>query len=77
MLSVQDKDNILSVFEMFGGEYNRQIVEKLYLQNGKDTEKTLDMFLTGSVPKEETNELHVIIEEKKEQKVSMIDTTAN
>lgn len=35
------------------------------------------MFLTGAVPSEQKEELHVIIEEKKEQKVQKIDTTAN
>lgn len=67
----------MNIFEMFGGQYNRQLIEKIYIQNNKDFEVTLDMFLTGAVPSEQKEELHVIIEEKKEQKVQKIDTTAN
>ena len=29
-LSMQDKNNILQIFEMFGGEHNRNLIEKVY-----------------------------------------------
>ena len=63
----------MSIFEMFGGEHNKQIIEKVYLNNNRDMEITLDLFLTGSVPKETEDELHVIIE----QKPSDIQSTQN
>lgn len=62
---------------MFGGQHNKQFVEQVYLSNSKEMEMTLDMFLTGNLPKE-GGELHVIIEKEKEtsdQKADTIDTT--
>ena len=47
--------------------HNRQIIEKVYLDNSKEMELVLEMFLSGNIPKEE-QDLEVIIEkeEKKE-----------
>jgi hypothetical protein len=57
----------MQIFEMFGGMHNRQFIEKVYLDNGKEMELVLEMFLSGNIPKEE-QDLEVIIEkeEKKE-----------
>ena len=30
LLSTQDKENVMSIFEMFGGEHNKQVIEKVY-----------------------------------------------
>jgi hypothetical protein len=60
-LTMQDKNNILQIFEMFGGEHNRPLIEKIYCSNQKNMEVTLDIFLTGKIPKE-NEELHVIID---------------
>ena len=54
----------MSIFEMFGGEHNKKSIEKVYINNNRDMEITLDLFLTGSVPKESEDELRVIIEQK-------------
>ena len=51
---------------MMGGEYSKPYVERIYLANGKETQTVIELFLTGSVPKEEeANKHHVIIEESK------------
>lgn len=72
-LSMQDKNNILQIFEMFGGEHNRNLIEKIYIQNSKNMEVTLDIFLTGNIPKE-NEELHVIIDQKIDMPISQIHT---
>jgi hypothetical protein len=78
LLSKQDKENVMNIFEMFSGEYNRQLIEKFYLQNNKEFESTLDMFLTGAIPKDQNDELHVIIEDnKKDTTGNWVDTTAD
>jgi len=46
---------------MFGGQHNRLLIEKVYCQNEKNMEVTLDIFLTGNIP-DEKEELHVIID---------------
>jgi len=73
LLSTQDKENVLSIFEMFGGQHQRGHIEKVYLANGKDMERTLDLFLSGNAPPEATDELHVIIEPKDHKQA--VDTT--
>ena len=60
-LSTQDKNNILQIYDMFGGEHAKSMIEKIYCQNEKNMEVTLDIFLTGNIPKEK-EELHVIID---------------
>jgi len=62
---------------MMGGEYSKPYVEKIYLANGKETQTVIELFLTGSVPKEEENKLHVVVEESKTQSTpgGMIDLT--
>lgn len=63
---------------MFGGLHNRHMVERVYISTGRNMESTLDLFLTGNIPKEE-DELHVIIEQKEERKQSsqITDTSYN
>jgi hypothetical protein len=58
---------------MFDGVHNKHLIEKVYLQNGRNMEFTLDLFLTGNVPKEE-DELQVTIQEKEETKVEVTPT---
>jgi len=50
-LNVQDKENLSSLMEMLGADFEREVVEALYNQNQKNMEKTLDQFLTNQVPK--------------------------
>ena len=47
---------------MLAGSQSRPHIEKIYLANGKDIEKTIDLFLSGNVPEEEKEELHILIE---------------
>mgnify|MGYP001137420328 CR=1 FL=1 len=54
---------------MFGGEHNRQLIEKIYLKNDRNMEVTLDIFLTGNIPSE-SEELHVIIDQKIDMPIS-------
>jgi len=58
---------------MFDGVHNKHLIENVYLQNGRNMEFTLDLFLTGNVPKEE-DELQVTIQEKEETKVEVTPT---
>lgn len=49
---------------MFGSTHSKAYVEQVYLNNNKDTEKTLDMFLTGhGLPKSAT-ESQLVVEIK-------------
>ncbi len=52
-LKLQDKENISSLFDMQGGSVKREIIESMYLKNGKDFDKTLDQLLSGAIPKDE------------------------
>ena len=60
-LTAQDRQNILRIHEMFGGEHSKPFIERVYLNYGKSMDVTLDAFLSGNIPKKE-EELHVIIE---------------
>ena len=73
-LSTQDRANINQIHDMFGGQHAKQFIEGIYKSAGKCMEVTLEMFLTNNLPKKE-DELHVIIEQKHEQKTQHIDTT--
>ena len=68
-LTLQDKENIKSIVDMFGGTHTKAYVEQVYLMNNKDTEKSLDMFLTGKgLPKSATEtELVVEVKQPKEE----------
>ena len=56
---------------MFGDTYSREIIETLYVANGKNMEVTLDQFLSGRVPKDEIKVTVVDTSSKSEH----IDTT--
>jgi hypothetical protein len=43
----------MQIFEMFGGQHKKPFIEKVYVDNQKDMELVLEMFLTGNIPKEE------------------------
>ena len=64
-MSTKDVNDIKNIVEMMGGEHSKPYVEKIYLANGKDTEAVINLFLTGSVPKEQENKIHVVVEESK------------
>jgi len=49
-LNPVDKDNVKNILEMFGERWDRAYVQKVYLLNNKDFEKTLEMFLTENLP---------------------------
>lgn len=63
--STQDKHNVQQVFEMLGGSFKKEIIEKVYIQNEKNVEKVIDLFLTGQISQDAEPELHVIIEQDK------------
>ena len=50
---MQDKENINTIFEMFNKEHSKQKIEQVYIQNDKNFEHTLDLFLNNKVPKED------------------------
>lgn len=52
-LTIQDKENINSIFEMIDKKQTKQFIESLYVKNGKNLEITLDQFLTNNIPKDE------------------------
>ena len=39
--------------EMFGERFDRAFVQRVYLMNNKDFEKTLEMFITENLPAQE------------------------
>ena len=45
---------------MFGGQHQKPFIEKVYMDNGKEMEIVLEMFLSGNIPKEE-QDIQVII----------------
>jgi hypothetical protein len=66
---------------MFNGDHKRPFIEKMYLMNEKNFERTLDQFLTGNIPKD--NELQIITTDakkkvdensKEEDDIEIIDT---
>lgn len=58
---------------MFGGQHTKNLIEKVYCQNEKNMELTLDIFLTGNIPNEK-EELHVIIDKEIDMPISEIKT---
>ena len=50
---------------MLGGSVKKGKITQIYLQNGKNLEKTIDLFLSGAVE-----------EQKEETKLTIIDTSA-
>ena len=54
-----------NIQEMLGGSVEKGKITQIYLQNGKNLEKTIDLFLSGAVA-----------EEKEETKLTIIDTSA-
>jgi len=50
---MQDKENIKNIFDMFNGQHSKQLIEGLYLKNEKNFERTLELFLSGNIPKDE------------------------
>lgn len=71
--SLQDRENIKSIVDMFGGAHSKAYVEQVYLLNNKDTEKTIDMFLTGKGLPKSATESQLIVEVKNAQE-EVIDT---
>lgn len=67
-LTMQDKDNIKQIMDMFSGQYNRDFVKSVYLSEGKNSEKTLDRFLNQNLPEQPK----IVVEVNK---VSQIDTS--
>jgi hypothetical protein len=53
LLNVQDKENIKQICDMFSGQFTKQRIESIYLENEKNLERTLDLFLNGRVSNEE------------------------
>ena len=54
-LSTKDKENIKQIHVMFAEEYSRKHVERIYVTYGRDFQQILEMFVSGSVPKEEAD----------------------
>ena len=73
-MKIQDRENIKNIFDMFNGQHSKQLIETLYVKNGKNFEKTLEQFLTGNIPKDEYKV--VVIPEPTAQTTHMIDTSS-
>ena len=67
--NLQDKENINNLVEMSGGQYKRELIEKVYLMNSMNFEKTLDQILNGSIPKDEYKVIDV------DQQKEMVNTS--
>lgn len=74
-LSAQDKQNIVRLHEMFGR--SKPFVEKIYLTYDKNFDLTLEQFLTGNLPQEESSELQVIIKPEDQSSNQIVSTTYN
>lgn len=48
---------------MFGFQHSKHLIENIYLGNKKNMDLTLEQFLSGNIPKEES-ELHLIIQQE-------------
>lgn len=59
---------------MMGGQYTKQVIEALYLNNDKDYERTFDKLLSGNVPKDQMKV--VVIDKDDKEKMEMIDTSS-
>lgn len=57
------------------GDRSKQLIEKVYLNNDRNFELTLEQFLTGNLPKEEKEELQVIIKQADQNKSTQIRST--
>ena len=45
-----DKENVNNILDMFGDKYPREFVQRILLDNDRNFERTLDMFLTENLP---------------------------
>ena len=70
----QDKDNIKNILDMMGDRFERSYIQKVYLMNNKEFERTLDMFLTDNLPEVDAKPQLTIIETAPNQS-SMINTS--
>lgn len=52
-LTMQDKENVNSISDMFGSQHSKQLIESLYIKNEKNFDRTLEQFLSGNIPKDE------------------------
>jgi hypothetical protein len=57
------------------GDRSKQLIEKVYLNNDRNFELTLEQFLTGNLPKEEKEELQVIIKQEDQNRSTQIRST--
>lgn len=57
------------------GDQSKQLIEKVYLMNDRNFDDTLNQFLLGNVPKDEKEELQVII--KQDDQSNIKSTTYN
>jgi hypothetical protein len=73
---LQDKENLRSIFDMFGGQHSRAYVEQVYLQNAKETERTLDMFLTGNGLPKALTDSELVVEVKSKEPEEVINTSS-
>ena len=63
------------MFEGSSNQRSTQFIQHLYLANGKDHEKTMNMFLCGNIPEDEKTELTIVeTQPKNSQQERMIDT---
>lgn len=61
-MSLQDKENVSQICDMFGGQHPRQVIEAMYIAHDRNFERTLEQCLAGQVPKDEIKV--VVVQEK-------------
>ena len=65
-LSQTDKDNIKELNSIFGEQYSRDFIQKVYLMNNKQKEKTIEMFC----------EPHLLPEQDEKPQLTIVETAA-
>jgi hypothetical protein len=49
-LNLAEKENLNSLVQMFEGEHDRKVIEKIFLKNDKDQAKAVEDLLSGNIP---------------------------
>ena len=57
------------------GDRSKQLIEKMYPNNDRNFDLTLEQFLTGHLAKEEKEELQVIIKQEDQNRSTQIRST--
>ena len=78
-LNLAEKENLNSLVQMFEGEHDRKVIEKIFLKNDKDQAKAVEDLLSGNIPNDIQN-YQVVIKDneegkKEEEVIIQVDTS--